>query len=179
MADDRHLALIGPMGAGKSSIGRLLAQALQRDCVDLDQLIEAEAGADIALIFELEGEDGFRDRESRALAQVLALTEPRVIACGGGIVVRPENRALLRAHAGIVLLSISVDEQMQRLARDRQRPLLQVQDRRQELVRLARERQAHYNELADLVWPSGQGRPAWIAARLAERLSQPATGAPP
>ena len=171
LAASRHLALIGPMGAGKSSIGRLLAQTLARDFIDLDHLIETSAGADIALIFELEGEDGFRDRESRALAQALALPEPSVIACGGGIVVRAENRAALRARACIVLLSITVQEQMLRLARDRHRPLLQVRDRRRELERLAHERHGFYHELADLVCPSGRGRPAAIAANLAAKLA--------
>lgn len=165
------------MGAGKTSIGRLLARTLARDFIDLDECIESAAGAGIPLIFELEGEAGFRARESRALAQALARPGPAVIACGGGIVVTEENRTRLRAQACVVLLSLSVDEQMQRLARDRQRPLLQVDDRRRELERLARERQPWYAGLADLVCPSGRDRPALIAARLAAQLQPPASGA--
>ncbi|MDZ3823690.1 MAG: shikimate kinase [Pseudoxanthomonas sp.] len=171
-----HIALVGPTGAGKSSIGRALADLLGRPFVDLDQAIEAAAGATVALIFEHQGEAGFRRRESAALAQALAAPAPTLIACGGGIVLDPDNRALLRRHAVVVHLAATVEEQLTRLARDRLRPLLQVPDRHARLQALAREREPLYEAAAHLRFhPSGP--PAQAARALARLLAQPAGAA--
>lgn len=176
MEPANHIALVGPTGAGKSSVGRALADLLGRRFVDLDQAIEAAAGATVAVVFEHEGEAGFRRREAAALAQALDATAPTLIACGGGIVLDPGNRDLLRRRSLVVHLAATVEEQMARLARDRRRPLLQVPDRRARLQALARDREALYEATAHLRFhPSGP--PAQAARALARLLAQPGTGA--
>ena len=114
--------------AGKSTIGRRLADHFRLAFVDLDQEIEARTGATVALIFELEGEARFRDRESAVLDE-LASGEGRLVATGGGTVLREHNRAVLRARGFVVYLRASIAQQMARLARDRKRPLLQGPDK--------------------------------------------------
>lgn len=164
------IALVGPMGAGKSSVGRILARLLDKPFVDLDHAIEDHAGADIPLIFELEGEDGFRRREHAALLRELDKTD-LVLACGGGVVLDARNRAALRTHAYVVHLVASVDQQLKRLARDRSRPLLQAADRRARLQVLAEQREALYADVADLQWRSSSQHPATVARELAIRLT--------
>jgi len=144
-----HLVLVGPMGAGKSTIGRRLAQRLGLPFDDMDAAIEAHAGASVSTIFEREGEAGFRVRE-RAMLEALLQSPSRVIAAGGGVVLSEENRAALRARAFVVLLELSVEGQLERLARDRTRPLLQREDREAVLHALAEERAALYADVADL-----------------------------
>lgn len=157
-----NLFLIGPMGSGKSSIGRRLGEHFGMPCVDLDHAIEQRSGASVATIFELEGETGFRHRESAMLAE-LASRDGIVLATGGGAILAPENRAVLRARGFVVWLETTVDEQLQRLARDRQRPLLAVTDRRTRLDDLAAARDPVYRELADLA-VSSEGESAQHAA---------------
>ncbi|HVU81811.1 MAG TPA: shikimate kinase [Rhodanobacteraceae bacterium] len=149
-----NLFLIGPMGAGKSSIGRRLAERFGLPCIDLDAAIEQRTGASVATIFEIEGEAGFRRRESELLAEFTTRTGI-VLATGGGAVLPIENRALLRQRGFVVWLQASVEQQLQRLARDRQRPLLDAPDRRERLEELARERDPVYAELADCSIGSG------------------------
>lgn len=144
-----NLFLIGPMGAGKSSIGRRLGAHFDMPCIDLDAAIEERTGTRVATIFEIEGEAGFRRRESAALAE-LATRDGIVLATGGGAVLVAENRAVLHARGFVVWLATSVEQQMQRLVRDRQRPLLEVPDRRAQLEQLARVRDPLYQQLADL-----------------------------
>lgn len=161
-----HLVLVGPMGAGKSSLGRRLSQTYGLTFVDLDREIEIRAGAEIPTIFACEGEAGFRRREAEALADVLTRT-PCVIATGGGAVLDPHNRDLMRQHGFVVYLQIDVDEQLARLANDHSRPLLAGTDRVDVLAKLADERRPLYAEIADLTFsPTGMG-----AAEAAERLA--------
>lgn len=137
------------MGAGKSTIGRGLARRFGLGFVDLDHAIEHSTGADIALIFEHEGEAGFRQRERRQLERASAM-HCIVLACGGGIVLDPDNRALLMQRGFVVHLDIDVDQQLARLGRDRTRPLLAAPDRRRRLQTLARQRNDLYAATADL-----------------------------
>lgn len=160
-----HLVLIGPMGAGKSSLGRRLAQARGLPFVDLDREIEARAGAEIPTIFACEGEAGFRRREREVLADVLA-HKACVVASGGGAVLDPDNRALMGRQAFVVSLQIDVDEQLARLANDRSRPLLAGPDRTEVLMRLAAERTPLYAEIADLAFSPTGMTPADAAERL-------------
>ncbi|TXK62659.1 shikimate kinase [Alkalisalibacterium limincola] len=160
-----NLVFVGPMGAGKTSVGRRVAQHLGLEFVDTDQLLEARTGASVPLIFELEGEPGFRQRE-RALVAELCAREGLAIATGGGAVLDPANREVVRARGFVVHLHVSVDEQLRRLARDRHRPLLQTPDRQERLLVLARQRQALYEEVADLRFEGGQRSVAQSARRL-------------
>ena len=144
-----NLALVGPTGAGKTSIGRRLGERLGLDFVDMDREIEAHAGTSVATIFAAEGEPGFRARESAMLRELLA-GEGRLVATGAGAVLDAGNRRLLRERAFIVHLHIDASGQLQRLARDRTRPLLQREDREDVLRAMAAQRDPLYTEVADL-----------------------------
>ncbi len=137
------------MGSGKSTIGNIIARRLHREFQDSDHFIEERTGVDIARIFDIEGEQGFRDRESNALSELLSQNN-RVIATGGGSVLREENQKLLKQRGYIIFLDTSVNQQMQRLSRDKKRPLLQTENPRQRLEALFVERRPIYLDLADL-----------------------------
>ncbi len=150
MAETRNIFLIGPMGAGKSTIGRQVAQVLGMDFVDSDAEIEARAGADIDWIFDLEGEEGFRKREERILSE-LTERQGTVISTGGGAILSKENRNHLSARGIVIYLETSVDKQVERTQRDKKRPLLQgVEDTRAVLEELAKVRNPLYEEIADI-----------------------------
>lgn len=166
-----NLILVGPMGAGKSSIGRCLAQTFQLGFVDLDREVEQRTGASVRMIFDLEGEAGFRLREHSALCEVLA-GRGQVVATGGGSVLDPRNRSLMRERGFVVHLMVSVAGQLERLGRDRSRPLLATPDRESVLHRLAGERGPLYRELADLEFDTGSAAAGTAAARLARLLEQ-------
>lgn len=140
--------LIGPMGAGKTTIGRRLALALRREFLDSDQEIEQRAGASIPLIFELEGESGFRLREKAILAELTQRPEI-VLATGGGAILDLENRRCLTGRGLVVYLRASVDEQLRRTRQDDHRPLLQTADPRARLAELFEQRDPLYREAAD------------------------------
>ena len=146
----RNIILVGPMGSGKSTIGNIIARRLNREFQDSDHFIEKRTGVDIPRIFDIEGEQGFRERETCALQELLGENN-RVIATGGGSVVRPENQQILKQHGYIVFLDTSLKEQMHRLRRDKKRPLLQTADPRARLESLLKERRPIYLDLADLV----------------------------
>lgn len=148
MAEQRNIFLIGPMGAGKSTIGRHLAQMLHLNFHDSDSEIEKKTGADIAWIFDVEGEEGFRNRESDMIDE-LSQKHGIVLATGGGAVVRPENRGYLSARGIVVYLRTSVDKQLARTLKDKRRPLLQTEDPRNVLETLAETRNLLYDEAAD------------------------------
>jgi shikimate kinase len=166
-----NLFLIGPMGAGKSSIGRRLAGHFGMPCIDLDAAIEARTGASVATIFEIEGEAGFRRRESDLLAE-LSTQNGVVLATGGGAVLAPENRVLLGERGFVVWLQASIEQQLQRLVRDRKRPLLDAPDRRERLEQLARVRDPLYRGLADLKVDAADESCQHAAARIAALLER-------
>ncbi|WP_414041360.1 shikimate kinase [Acidithiobacillus sp. M4-SHS-6] len=140
--------LIGPMGAGKSTIGRLLAARLRIPYVDSDQLIVSRTGVDIPTIFEIEGEAGFREREVKIIADLVEQANPMVLATGGGAVLDPRNRAHLRRMGRVIYLDISVEEQLKRVRHDRNRPLLQNADLENRLRHLAQQRNCIYQQTA-------------------------------
>jgi shikimate kinase len=150
MAEKRNIFLVGPMGAGKSTIGRHLADELHLDFYDSDQEIEKRTGADIAWIFDLEGEDGFRKREEDIIND---LTDKQgiVLATGGGSIVSKNVRNRLSARGIVVYLQTTIDKQVARTQRDKRRPLLQTDDPEQVLRDLADERNPLYAEVADYV----------------------------
>jgi len=148
-----NLVLVGPMGAGKTSIGKRLAERLGLRFVDADHRLEEITGAPVPLIFECEGEAGFRVRESQLIAELMQ-GRGQLVATGGGAVLSPANRRLLRAHGFVVYLKVSVGQQLERLARDRSRPLLATDDKHARLESLAAVRNTLYEEIADLVFDS-------------------------
>ena len=150
MAEKRNIFLIGPMGAGKSTIGRHLADELHLDFFDSDQEIERRTGADITWIFDLEGEEGFRKREENVIND---LTDKQgiVLATGGGSVTNKAVRNRLSARGIVVYLQTTIDKQVARTHRDKRRPLLQKGDPEQILRNLADERNPLYEEVADYI----------------------------
>jgi len=160
--------LIGPMGSGKTTIGQRVARQLGLEFFDCDQELEAQTGASVSLIFDVEGEEGFRDRETRMLEQ-LSRRKGVLVATGGGAVLRARNRELLRHNGLVVYMRTSVDQQLRRLNRDRTRPLLQTGDRRSKLKQLAARRNPLYEELADIVYVS-HSRSLDTAARALSEL---------
>jgi shikimate kinase len=174
-----NVYLIGPMGSGKTTIGQRVAELLGLEFLDCDHELEAQTGASVNLIFDVEGEEGFRDRETRMLEKLTA-RQGVLVATGGGAVLRERNRDLLRRNGLIVYLRTSVAQQLKRLSRDRSRPLIQSGDRRERLMRLAEQRNALYEALADIEFPSQSSGPDLTARKLAdlirERWSQAASG---
>jgi shikimate kinase len=148
-----NIYLIGPMGSGKSTIGARLAQKLGMPFYDSDHEIEARTGASVRLIFDIEGEKGFRKRECRMLRE-LAKLKGVLVATGGGAILEPANRELLRKSGLVIYLRTSVGQQLDRLSRDRSRPLLQQDDRERSLLELAQKRNPLYEQTADLVFPA-------------------------
>ncbi|ADM43053.1 shikimate kinase AroK [Edwardsiella piscicida] len=149
MAEKRNIFLVGPMGAGKSTIGRQLAQQLNMEFFDSDQEIERRTGADVSWVFDVEGEEGFRDREEKVINE---LTEKQgiVLATGGGSVKSRETRNRLSARGVVVYLETTIEKQLARTQRDKKRPLLQVDTPREVLEQLAQERNPLYEEIADV-----------------------------
>lgn len=138
------------MGAGKSSIGRQLAQMLDFEFLDSDHEIETRTGANIPWIFDVEGEEGFRQREEAIIDQLTQETNI-VLATGGGSILRQSNRAYLAGRGMVVYLKVSVDQQVKRTAKDKNRPLLQTTNPREVLERLIDIRGPLYEEIADLI----------------------------
>jgi len=145
----RNVFLIGPMGSGKTAVGRQLARTLGFTFHDSDAEIERRTGVDIAYIFEKEGEAGFRLRERDAIAELTRL-EPIVLATGGGAILDADNRRLLAERGRVVWLQASVHQQMERTRHGRHRPLLLNTDPRTRLDELTREREPLYAEIADV-----------------------------
>ena len=170
----RHVVLIGPMGAGKSSIGRLLATRLEYAFIDLDACIEAEADATITAIFASEGEAGFRSRECRALTDALAKTQASVIATGGGAVHDAGNRRAMRAAGIVIYLQVDPAIQMQRMQGDRTRPLLATTDPAQRLAELQVMREPLYREVAEVIFDTTHHSTNDAADAVAALLAQAA-----
>lgn len=176
------IVLVGMPGSGKSTVGHRLAAALGRRFVDSDQEIERRSGVPIAMIFEYEGEEGFRRREAAALAELIR-SPAIVLATGGGVVVSQSNRDLIGALGYAVYLQVSIAELWRRVRKSCTRPLLQTADPRARLTQLLAERAPLYAALADLTIVSSRQSAAQMAAdiieRLPEPLQRPPTGAPP
>ena len=161
--------LVGPMGAGKSTIGKLLAAQLGLPFADSDKVLEERTGADIPWIFDVEGESGFRKRE-HAILRDLCSGEPQVIATGGGIVLLPENRQLLVAHGLVVYLCASLDQLVERTSKNSNRPLLQVADPRAKLLEILEQREPLYREVADIICDTDNCTPKQAAQLVADQL---------
>ncbi len=169
MRQSQNIILVGPMGAGKSAVGRHLARALHLSFVDSDDEIEARTGVDIPFIFEKEGEEGFRKREA-AVIDDLTQRERIVLATGGGAVMRQDNRSRLGGRGFVVYLYTTVDQQVARTAKGRERPLLEKGDSRQILEELLAVRDPLYREIADLVVETDRRKVKSVAEEIVEHL---------
>lgn len=164
MNPSHNLFIIGPTGAGKTSIGRRLAAHYGLPFVDLDQEIERHCGVNVGTVFDIEGEAGFRQRESTLLDEC-SRQSGVLLATGAGAVLAEANRRHLRERGYVVWLQTTIEQQLERLERDHHRPLLAVPDRHQRLQAMARIREPIYRELADLAVPGEHGSVAAASER--------------
>ena len=169
MALPSRVFLVGPMGAGKTTIGRLLAQHLKLDFADTDKEIEDRTGADIAWIFDVEGEEGFRNREVQVVEE-MTQSPSILLATGGGVVLNSENRRALAARGFVIYLYASIEEQVKRTSKDNRRPLLQGEDSETVLRELMAVRDPLYREIADHVIDTDGCSPRTVAQRLVEQF---------
>lgn len=165
-----NVILVGPMGAGKTCIGRRLAERFGLEFVDADQAIVEDVGSAIPTIFENVGESGFRVHEKRVLARLLE-RGGQLVSTGGGAVLDADNRSQIRQRGFVVWLRVGVPAQLQRLQRDKTRPLLQREDREQVLHDMAALRDPLYREVADLIVDTDPYSPAEATAQLVVRLA--------
>jgi shikimate kinase len=165
----QNVFLIGPMGAGKSAVGRQLAKMLHLSFVDSDDEIESRTGVDIPFIFEKEGEAGFRKREVKVIDDLSAM-DGIVLATGGGAVVEPQNRSHLGARGFVVYLFTTVDQQVARTLKGRERPMLAKGDSRKILEDLMDFRDPLYREIADLTVETDGRKVKAVASEILERL---------
>ena len=176
-----NIFLVGLMGAGKTTVGRALAKKLDKQFIDSDHEIEARSGVSIPVIFEIEGEAGFRQREADVIRNLTA-REDIVLATGGGAILRPENRELLKSRGTVVYLRADINQILQRTAKDKNRPLLQSGDPRQKLEQLSSEREPLYREVAHIVIDTGRPNISSLVQVILTQLAENASasdGLPP
>jgi len=176
-----NVFLVGLMGAGKTTVGRALAKKLDKQFIDSDHEIEARSGVSIPVIFEIEGEAGFRQREADVIRNLTA-REDIVLATGGGAILRPENRELLKSRGTVVYLRADINQILQRTAKDKNRPLLQSGDPRQKLEQLSSEREPLYREVAHIVIDTGRPNISSLVQVILTQLAENASasdGLPP
>jgi len=164
-----NIFLVGPMGAGKSTVGRQLARTLGRDFYDSDKEIEKRTGVAISWIFEMEGEEGFRAREQKVIEELSDLKNI-VLATGGGAVLAEENRRVLRSRGHVIYLSASVEQLMRRTAKDKSRPLLQTENPKQQIADLLALREPLYLDVADIELRTGEQSIQHVVSGLIKKL---------
>lgn len=169
MNKPQNLFLVGPMGAGKSAVGRHLARLMHMEFIDSDEEIENRTGVDISFIFEKEGEEGFRVREARVIDE-LSARQGIVLATGGGAVMDPQNRSFLGGRGYVIYLHTSVQQQLDRTQRGRNRPLLNGEDDEQVLEDLMNIRDPLYREIADLVVETDGRRVKEVAVEIRDAI---------
>lgn len=167
----RKVYLVGLMGAGKTTVGRQLARRMNYGFADLDLAVEVSTGVRIPIIFELEGELGFRDRETRMLAE-LVVQDSLVLATGGGVVMRAENRTLLKNNGVVVYLNATPEVLFERTRRSTHRPLLNVPDPLKKLEELHAQRDPLYREVADIIINTKPGPISAIVRHVESELSK-------
>jgi shikimate kinase len=167
-----NIFLIGPMGAGKTSIGREIAKRLHLAFYDSDEIIEERTGADVPWIFDLEGEEGFRKREAKVIAELTKL-QGIVLATGGSAVALPENRVALASYGIVIYLKTSLPDQMERTGRSKKRPLARDDKIRQETLKnLRAEYEPLYEELADLSYDTDNFSVKFVALDIIKKLRE-------
>ena len=169
--DNSVIFLVGPMGVGKSTIGRALAADLHLGFRDSDRVIEDRTGADIPWIFDMEGEEGFRDRESAVLTELCGENNV-VIATGGGIVLRAENRAEMKVSGFVVNLTASIEQLVERTTRAKKRPLLQVENPRQKIIELLEFRDPLYRDVAHVLVSTERRSPKTVVQEIISRYKE-------
>ena len=169
MSYSGNLFLVGPMGVGKTTIGRVLADLLGLEFFDSDREIEASTGADIPWIFDMEGESGFRIRETRMIEQ-LTQNKNIVLATGGGAVISAENSEWLNARGVVVYLRAPISQQVERTSRDKTRPLLQTPNPEQKIRELMEIREPLYQEVADMVVDTYRRNPKTVSQEICKHL---------
>ena len=162
----QNIIFIGPMGSGKTTVGKQLAKRRRMEFLDSDHMIEERCGVSIATIFDIEGEEGFRKRETKMLAE-LCEQSGIILATGGGAIASEENRILLRKSGFIVYLKASIETQLARTQRNQNRPLLDNVDAEEKLTELMQERGSLYEQEADLIVTSGDR----MVAKVVEEIS--------
>jgi shikimate kinase len=167
----KNIVLIGPMGAGKSTIGLLLSKALKTVFFDIDHEIEVRAGADIPWIFEKEGEAGFRKRESNLLHE-LSQHKGVVLATGGGIIEAAQNRFILKSAGIVVYLTVSIEQQLVRTIKDKHRPLLQTNNPREVLTKLMEKREPLYKEIAQITVSTDKRSPRIVVREILQKAER-------
>jgi shikimate kinase len=171
MQDGRNIFLVGLMGAGKTTVARQLARRLGKTFYDTDHEIERRTGVRVQVIFEIEGEPGFRAREAQVLENLAAL-EDVVLGTGGGVVLKPENRAVLRSRGFVIYLRANPRDLYHRTRHDKSRPLLATDDPLARLEELHRTRDPLYREVADLVVDTGRQSVGALVESLLKRLPE-------
>ncbi|PHS29253.1 MAG: shikimate kinase AroK [Methylophaga sp.] len=166
-----NIFLVGPMGAGKSTVGRQLARSLGRDFYDSDKEIEKRTGVSISWIFEMEGESGFRSREQKVLDDLTGLKDI-VLATGGGAILSEENRRHLRSRGQVIYLSASVEQLFRRTAKDKNRPLLQTDDPERQITELLALRDPLYRDVADIELRTGEQSIQHVVSGLIKKLEE-------
>lgn len=171
MTRPSNVFLIGPMGAGKTTIGKRLATRLGKRFVDTDQEIEARTGTTIPIIFDIEGEEGFRKRETQVIAD-LAAEKNIVMATGGGSILIEENRTILARDGLVIYLEIDLEEQFRRTQKSTKRPLLNTENRRETLEQLAETRNPLYQSIADITITSNQQKPQVVVNEIMQLITK-------
>lgn len=166
-----NIILVGLMGAGKSTIGRSLAKLLQKDFYDSDRVIEERTGVDISTIFEIEGEQGFRDREEQVIAE-LCEKDNIVLATGGGCILREANRLNMKERGHVVYLRTTASLLYSRIRYDKSRPLMQTKSPIDTLKKLLDDREPYYLEVADTIIMTGKQKVSVIVKRVEESLKE-------
>ena len=171
MHEPSNVFLVGPMGVGKSTIGRLLASQLNMPFYDSDREIEFVTGADIPWIFDIEGEKGFRIREARMI-DILTQRQNIILATGGGAILSPESREFLHSRGTVVYLRASVNQQLERTDKDKNRPLLQIENPLVKIKELFKIREPLYRETAHLIIDTSRRSPRSVSQEIVRQLSE-------
>ena len=166
----KNIILIGPMGSGKTTVGKQLAKKLRLDFIDADLEIEKRTGVSISTIFDIEGEEGFRARETKMLEELCA-KNGIVLATGGGAITKEENRILLRKSGYVVYLKTSIETQYKRTQKSSNRPLLEDGDALKKLQQLMQEREGLYEQEADFVISSGERAVSKVVHEISEQIN--------
>ncbi|MDT8371598.1 MAG: shikimate kinase AroK, partial [Gammaproteobacteria bacterium] len=166
-----NIFLVGPMGAGKSTVGKQLAKSLGRDFYDSDKELEKRTGVSISWIFEMEGEQGFRIREQKIIDELTGLKDI-VLATGGGVVLAEENRRVLRSRGHVVYLSASLEQLLKRTSKDKSRPLLETENPKQRIKDILSVRDPLYRDVADIELKTGEQSIQHVVSDLIKQLEQ-------